>query len=144
MEYGLAIGAGIACAIVGILVSRRIDAERLLFGWGLVIAAFWYIGFGLFYGQSIATLTPQFVAGAVFLALAILGLRKSIMFLSIGWAIHIFWDYLGPAFGEVRAPWWTAPACLGFDVLAATYLFARYKGYLTIQPSETLPRDSPP
>ena len=128
MPYVLAIMVGIAAAIAGIALSRRLDAERAIFGWALVIAAFWYIGFGVFHGQALSDLTPQLIAGAVFLALAVLGLTRSIAFTSAGWLLHVFWDYLGPYFGEVIAPWWVAPACLGFDVVVGVYLLARYRG----------------
>ena len=126
--YVLAIVVGVLAAVAGIALSRRLDAERAIFGWALVIAAFWYIGFGVFHGQSVADLMPQLIAGAVFLALAVLGLTRSIAFTSAGWILHVFWDYLGPHLGEVMTPWWVAPACLGFDVVVGVYLLARYGG----------------
>lgn len=128
MLYAAAIIVGIAAAAAGIGLSRRLDAERAIFGWALVVAAFWYIGFGLFHGQALSELTPQFIAGAVFLVLAVLGLTRSIAFTSAGWLLHVFWDYLGPYFGEVPTPWWVPPACLGFDVVVGVYLLARYRG----------------
>ena len=138
MPYVLAIMVGIAAAIAGIALSRRLDAERAIFGWALVIAAFWYIGFGVFHGQALSDLTPQLIAGAVFLALAVLGLTRSIAFTSAGWLLHVFWDYLGPYFGEVIAPWWVAPACLGFDVVVGVYLLARYRGVAPLPEPEAV------
>ena len=128
MLYGTAIAVGFIGAICAIAIARRLDAEQRMFGWCLIIAAFWYIGFGLANGQSTAALTPQFAAAALFLALAVLGLRKSMVFTGVGWVLHIFWDYLGPLLGEVAAPWWTAPACLGFDVVVGEYVLARSRG----------------
>ena len=132
MDYVLAIVVGVIGAILLIALSRRQDAEQVIFGCALVIAAFWYIGFGLYGGQGVSDLAAQFIAGAVFLVLAVLGLTRSILFTSAGWILHIFWDYLGPYFGPVAAPWWTAPACLGFDVVVGAYLFARYRGVAPI------------
>ena len=128
MLYALAIMVGVAAAVAGIALSRRLNAEREIFGWALVIGAFWYIGFGVFHGHTLAELAPQLIAGAVFLGLAILGLAKSIVFTSVGWILHVFWDYLGPHLGPVAGPWWVPPACLGFDVIVGVYLFARYRG----------------
>ena len=129
MHYVLAIVVGVAGAVLLIALSRRLDAERVVFGWALVIAAFWYIGVGLLYGQALSDLAHQFIAGAVFLVLAVLGLTGSVVFTSVGWILHVFWDYLGPCFGEVAGPWWVPPACLGFDVVVGVYLFARYRGF---------------
>ena len=135
MLYMLAVVVGFGFAVASIALARKLDAERIVFGWALIGAAFWYVGFGLYNGQTLSELTPQLVAGAVFVGLAILGLTKSITFIGIGWVLHIFWDYLGPLLGEVAAPWWTAPACLGFDVVVGAYILARSRGIAT--PSQT-------
>ena len=137
--YAAAIAIGSVGSVASILLARRLDAERLIFGWALVLAAFWYIGFGLINGQTISALLPQFAAGAVFLTLAVLGLRGSVVLIGIGWILHIFWDFLGPFFGEVRAPWWTAPACLGFDVVVGTYLILRVRGFAPLSPEPVTP-----
>ena len=55
----LAIVVGVLAAVAGVALSRRLDAERAIFGWALVIAAFWYIGFGVFHGQSVAASCPS-------------------------------------------------------------------------------------
>ena len=126
--YFLAIVVGVVGAFCGISLARKFDIEQTLFGWALIGAAFWYIGFGLFNGQDVGALAPQFAAGAVFTVLAILGLTKSIVYIGLGWVLHVFWDYTGPLFGEIAAPWWTAPACLGFDVIVGIYLLAPSRG----------------
>lgn len=135
--YVIATVVGMAGSVAAIAMARKLDAERKLFGWALVIAAFWYIGFGLFNGQTIAELAPQFAAGAVFIGVAILGFQRSIAYIGIGWVLHIFWDYLGPLLGEVAAPWWTAPVCLGFDVIVGGYLLLRARNVAPIVAPES-------
>ena len=127
MLYSVAVIAGVVIALGGIVVARKLDAERVLFGWGLVFAAFWYIAFGLLNGQTLAALTAQCIAGAVFLVLAFIGLTKSMVFTGVGWILHIVWDVIGPRLGEVAAPWWTASVCMGFDAVIGVYILVRLR-----------------
>lgn len=137
MLYVAAIVVGMVGSSAAIWVARRLDRERVIFGWALVLAAFWYVGFGVVAGQPLAAMASQLVAGAGFLVVAYLGLTRSLAYLGVGWILHIFWDFLGPFAGEVVAPWWTAPACLGFDVIVGTYLLLRTRGFAP------LPQESP-
>ena len=132
IEYGIAILLGLIGTSIGIIVARRFNIERELFGYSLLIGSSWYVVFGILDGQSLNTLVPQIVAALVFACLALLGLRRSIAFIGIGWGLHIFWDYSAHMFGEIAAPWWTAPACLGFDPFVAAYLIARSKGLMPL------------
>ena len=136
MAYLIAILAGLAFTISCILIARRWRIERELFGYGLLLGSLWYVGFGFYEGLSAASLLPQILAAVFFAAMAILGLTRSMVFIAAGWGTHIIWDYAGHYLGAMPGPWWTAPACLGFDPVVAAYLLARSRDWLPLKTQE--------
>ena len=125
-------------AVTIIYVSRNYAAhEQQIFGYLLAIAAFWYLLFGVIEALPLMQLLPQMIAGAVFLTLAILGLRGSLMLLGIGWLLHCAWDMASLLYTDVSyAPDFTAPLCLGFDILSGIYLIARARGHYPISAAQ--------
>jgi hypothetical protein len=60
--------------------------------------------------------------------LAFLGIRHSAWLLALGWASHIGWDLLlHPADASSYAPWWYPAVCLGFDLVVAGAVVARFQ-----------------
>ena len=131
MQYSIALLVGALGGLGGIYLGRALNRERELFGYCLFVAAIWYVSFGIWSGASFPVLIPQLLGGVVFAAFGLLGLRYSILFIAAGWGLHAVWDLISPAISDISyAPWWTGPACLGFDPVVALYLVARSRGAL--------------
>ena len=93
-----------------------------------MIAGVWYVTFGVLAGRLVEVLLPQILGGAFFSCCGLAGLSHSILFISVGWLVHVGWDFGSPLISHVSyMPSWTAPACLGFDVLVGVYLFLRHR-----------------
>ncbi len=115
---------GLATGAATIALARALDRERTLLGGLLVVLGIWYLLWGVADGRSFDVLLPQILGGVFFATCGVLGLRSSLVFLAIGWALHAGWDFASPLFSDVSyMPSWTAPACLGYDLLLGGYLF---------------------
>ena len=126
MAYALflalgAIGAGLWMA----LLSRLEYGDRLYLAVGLAIAAAVYVVLGVG-SASALTLGVTTAAVGFFSLLGIGGARRWVALLTIGWGLHALWDLLAPyVFDLAYMPGWYAPACLGFDLVVASYLVTR-------------------
>ena len=76
---------------------------------------------------------------AIFGGMALLGLRRSLWWIVVGWTLHPLWDvglhYLGP--GRLFAPETYTIACLSFDLpvvafIAATHVLRQRPGRRSI------------
>ncbi len=115
---------GLLAAIVSILVIRQIYPNKDHAFWraGLVIAAVIYVGF-YFFGGSIQWILTELGGVALYLGFAILSKRYSLLFLALGWEVHVLWDVLLHAGGEPTfVPAWYPGVCLGFDIAIAGYV----------------------
>ena len=99
-------------------------ARRKVLANGLVIAAVIYVGFAIFLGGPPAWMLHEVLGVAAFSAMAVLGIRHSVLWLAVGWALHMGWDTLlhlhGP--GATFAPTWYVVACVSFDLLVAAFI----------------------
>ena len=125
---------GLALAAGFIVVGRRSEGwEKGLLSGSLLPLGVWYLAFGIAAGTPPIALLPQAIGGAIFAYLGWLGLRRSLFFAGLGWLIHGTWDFASPHFSDVSyMPSWTAPACLGFDILLGVYLLSRAQGHFLI------------
>ena len=129
MLFELAVG--FALGGLFILYARRGGPAResLVFAVGLVVAAVIYIGFALANGAPARALLLESFGVLPFGLLAWLGLRRSQLWLALGWAAHVAWD-LGLNAG-VRAPAfvpsWYPVVCVSFDLLVAGYIVAQVR-----------------
>jgi hypothetical protein len=106
--------------------------EKPLFAGCLLLAALAYVGLGLD-TRSSSELILEFGGGALFAVFGALGLAFSMWLLALGWVVHAAWDLILPAFADVSyMPPWYAAACVGFDILVASYLAVRARGLLPI------------
>ena len=120
--------AGVVLAYATIRLARALQREQALLSAALILLGVWYLGWGLADGRSFEALLPQVVGGAFFALCGVLGLRFSLLFASLGWSLHAGWDFLSPALWDVSyMPSWTAPACLGYDVLLGIHLFRLWR-----------------
>ena len=128
----LELGVGFALGVLLIVyaLSGGPAREGPVFALGLVVAAMIYVGFGLANGAPVRSLVLESLGVLPFGLLAWLGLRRSQLWLALGWATHVAWD-LGlnagaraPAF----VPSWYPVVCTSFDLLVAGYILARVRG----------------
>jgi len=114
---------GIISAIILILFGRKAYPHKMELVWqqGLVIAALIYVIFALV-GQNMEWLKIEFAGVLLYGFFAWLAYKKSVIFLGIGWGLHVFWDLLLHQNGHPGyVPYWYPNACLGFDLVIGGY-----------------------
>ncbi|RMF59941.1 MAG: hypothetical protein D6748_05230 [Calditrichaeota bacterium] len=113
--------AGVILAIPFIFIISRSKKWRPLLALSLVITALIYVIFAVsFRGDEYRVLIE--ISGVFLYSIfALLGMKYTPLWISLGWATHVFWDIglhlLGG--GVHYAPDWYPPFCLGFDLLIA-------------------------
>ena len=120
---------GLALGALLVLYARRGGRAReaLVFAVGLIVAALLYIGFALAGGAPVKSLLLESLGVVPFGLLAWLGLRRSQLWLALGWAAHVGWD-LGLNWGAgapAFVPSWYPVVCTSFDLLVAGYIVVR-------------------
>jgi hypothetical protein len=128
MQFAIQLLTGVAACGVFIVLARRLKPERelRLYALSLVIAALVYVGFTV-RGAPGKWLAVELAGLAVFTLLAWLGLKISALILAFAWAAHAAWDVLLHKLTPVAfVPDWYPLACLGFDLLLAGYIIARF------------------
>jgi len=130
MTATLALLLGALSCLVFVLVARPAGWKREVFIYavGLIVAALIYVGFAALGGAALSWLALEFGGLLLFSLVALLGLRSSVWFLSLGWAAHAAWDVLLHRVNSADfVPDWYPLACLGFDVFLAVYIAVRLK-----------------
>jgi hypothetical protein len=124
----LVIGAVSAFAFVIIARRSGTNGEKEIYAAGLFIAALIYVGFATIGGASFGWSVIELAGLVVFTLLAVLGLKLSIWLLAAGWALHCLWDALLHLTRHAAfVPDWYPVICLGFDLILAAYIVARFK-----------------
>ena len=122
MFYEILIGGILAVGLVAFWSRSHPKIMIKVWQQGLVIAAFIYVVFAL-YRQNYEWLKVEFLGLVLYGTLAWLGTKKSVLFLGIGWSLHIFWDLLLHQGGHPGyVPSWYPGVCLGFDLIVGGYL----------------------
>ncbi len=118
---------GCLAAVLFIAIVRRSDLpEGNLFATGLLLAAVIYVCFALLWGQEGSV---RFEATGVFIFsfFAFIARRFGVVWVGIGWLLHIVWNYLfhivGPA--AYLSPDWYPWFCIGFDAVVGVYVLWR-------------------
>ncbi|MCH8980556.1 ABC transporter permease, partial [candidate division KSB1 bacterium] len=121
----LEIAIGTLSATLCILILARFEKipQQRFCGMALVIAALIYLGFGIF-ASNMNWLLIEFGGLVIFLTLAILGIRKSVWFLALGWLTHIIWDVALHSEAPF-VPEWYPLACVSFDLIIGFYIAFR-------------------
>jgi hypothetical protein len=128
VQIAIQLLTGVVACGVFILLARRLKPERelRLYALSLVIAALVYVGFTV-RGATLKWLALELAGLALFTLLAWLGLKISALILALAWAAHAAWDVLLHKLQDVAfVPDWYPLACLGFDLLLAGYIVARF------------------
>lgn len=112
------IGAVAATILAFLFQKKAISFWRM----ALIIVTLIYVGFALI-GQQWDWLPIEFGGVLLYSFFVFLSFRFSILFLALGWALHVIWD-LGLHFNghPGYVPDWYPGVCLGFDLLIAGYL----------------------
>jgi hypothetical protein len=121
---------GVVSAFAFIAVARRcgIAWEKKIYAVGLFLAALIYVGFAAVSGASSMWRSIELMGLGFFTLVAVLGLRFSVLFLAAGWAVHGLWDALLHLTQHTTfVPDWYPVICLGFDLIVAIYIAARFK-----------------
>ena len=121
---------GLLAAGVFIMYARRfgIPGERRLLAVGLIIAALVYVGFAVA-GANGMWIAVEAGGVVLFSGLAVVGLKRSPLWLALGWGLHPLWDAGLHLMGEgaAFAPGWYVVACISFDLLVAGYIAGRFR-----------------
>jgi hypothetical protein len=118
----LIVGAVLALAVGLLTRGCGLDRDRALYPIVTIVIASYYALFAVM-GASTQTLVLEALAGAAFLALAVLGLRSSLWVVVVALAAHGFFDLVhARAISNPGVPDWWPRFCLTFDVTAAGYL----------------------
>jgi len=115
---GLALGAAF------VVIARKIDySEGDLLATGLLAAAAIYVGFAILWGEE-GWIRFEAVGVAIFSLIAFLARRFGILWIGVGWLLHVGWDYLFHMVGagEHLVPAWYPPLCIGFDIVVGMYI----------------------
>ena len=120
MEIG--IGIAVALAVCLFATASGMDKERSFYSTVLCIVASYYVLFAAMAGSSTALLRELIPLG-LFLAIAVLGFKRSVWFLVAGLAGHGLFDFVhSTILTNPGVPTWWPGFCLAFDVAAGAYL----------------------
>lgn len=123
----LAIGAFLAVAVGLFATVSRLDRDRAFYPTVTIVIAFLYSLFAVM-GASSHALVLEALAGAVFLAAALLGFRSSLWIVVFALAAHGIFDLAhARVISNPGVPSWWPLFCLSYDVVAAGYLAWRLK-----------------
>ena len=114
---------GFIAAVGLILFGKKMYPHKMELVWqqGLVIAALIYVVFALV-GQNMEWVKIEIAGVLLYGTFAWLAYKRSVIFLAIGWALHVFWDlWIHPNGHPGYVPDWYPNTCLGFDLVIAGY-----------------------
>jgi hypothetical protein len=112
----LALGVGVLGTVSGL------DRERGFYPTIAIVIAFLYTLFAVM-GGSTRALVLECLVGGVFLALALLGFRRSLWFAVVALGGHGVFDFAhGALFVNPGVPVFWPAFCSTYDVVAAAYL----------------------
>jgi len=120
MEYAIgiaaAIGVGLFASVIGF------DKERSFYPVVLIVIANLYLLFAAM-AKSSGALVGEAIPALVFVALAVLGFRKTPWFVVAGLGLHGVFDFFHHTLiANPGVPKWWPSWCLAYDVVAAAYL----------------------
>jgi hypothetical protein len=124
---------GLVVGLLFIGVTRRLgeNMERRILALSLIAAALIYAVFAAISDAS-GWIAIELIGVLVFSAFAELGLKRSILWLAAGWALHPLWDaglHLSGVGANV-APSLYVFLCIGFDIAIAAYIFIMMQRHL--------------
>ena len=120
MEY--LIGVGLAVAVCAFAMVSGFDRERVFYPTMVVVVGHYYILFAVM-GSSTPVLAMESLAAAAFLALAVIGFKRSLWLTAAALAGHGIFDFFHHLLIQnPGVPVWWPGFCMSFDVLAGGFL----------------------
>lgn len=118
--YAVGIGLSVAVAVFARLVG--FDRDRAFYPTVLIVVASYYVLFAVM-GGSTRALAAELAVGAVFVAAAVAGFRRSAWITAAALAGHGILDaFHGHLVDNPGVPAYWPPFCLGYDVGAGAWL----------------------
>lgn len=109
--------------VLALVAGRSPERTAHLFAHALVVAAFIYVAFAMASMES-AWLAVEIAGLLIFVGFASLGLKRSLSWLWLGWALHILWDAGIHLVAETTfVPAWYPALCIGFDAVVAYHVY---------------------
>jgi hypothetical protein len=116
------VGACLAVAVGIFATIVRLDRDRAFYPTVAIVIALLYSLFAVL-GGSTRALVAESMVGVGFIALAVLGFRRSLWLVAAALALHGVFDLVHGAFiANPGVPSWWPAFCLTYDVAAAGYL----------------------
>ncbi|MCX5660935.1 MAG: hypothetical protein NTW19_14615 [Planctomycetota bacterium] len=122
MEYAIGITAAVAIGLFATAVG--FDKERGFYPVVLIVIAALYLLFAVM-AESTGSLVAEVIPALLFVAMAVIGFRKTPWLVVAGLALHGVFDFFHHAvIANPGVPVWWPGWCLSYDVVAAAYLAA--------------------
>ena len=120
-------GALLAVPFVGFAATR--DNARYPIAIGLLVAALVYVVFAVVGTTDFRWIATEALGVLLFGGLAVLGSRRSFLWVSAGWTLHVVWDVVLHQWAgrAVFTPAWYPPLCVGFDLTVAVAAMALWR-----------------
>jgi hypothetical protein len=116
------IGALLALAVGLFATGVGLDRDRAFYPVVIIVIALLYALFAVM-GGSTHALALEALAGAVFVAAAVAGFRRSLWIAAAALAAHGVFDFVHAfVISNPGVPGWWPEFCLAYDVVAAAYL----------------------
>jgi hypothetical protein len=116
------VGALLALAVGGLATVVGLDRDRAFYPTVMAVIASYYVLFAVM-GGSIHALLFESAVATVFLALTLVGFRRSLWLVVAALASHGILDvFHGQLVANPGVPVWWPPFCLAYDGVAAGYL----------------------
>jgi hypothetical protein len=112
----LALAVGVMATLVGL------DRDRALYPVVMIVIAALYSLYAVI-GESMHALVVECVVGAGFIAVALVGFRRSLWLVAAALAAHGLFDAVhGALIPNPGVPPWWPEFCAAYDIVAAAYL----------------------
>ena len=122
MEYVIGVAAATAVGLFATVIG--FDKDRSFYPVVLIVIAALYLLFAAMAGSA-GSLVAEAIPAIVFVAIAVLGFRKTPWLVVAGLALHGVFDLFHHAvIANPGVPIWWPGWCLAYDVVAAAYLAA--------------------
>jgi hypothetical protein len=120
MEYLVGVALAVAVGVFGSVTGM--DRDRAFYPTVAIVIASYYALFAIS-TDSIPILIAEVVAACVFLALAVVGFKRTLWLVVIALAGHGVFDFFHHhLITDPGVPAWWPGFCLAYDVVAAAYL----------------------
>jgi hypothetical protein len=125
------IGITLALAVGVFARWFGLDRDRAFYPTVMIVIACLYSLFAIMAGSP-GVLVAEFAVGAGFIALAMVGFKRSLWFVVAALAAHGLFDIFHPhAFHNPGVPGWYPEFCFAYDVAAAGFLGWRLREFKT-------------